>query len=114
MPDTTQKVGVFVNETMDTVVAICKKHNLQVAQLHGKESPEYCLQVKQAGLTVFKAFSVDDDFDFHQLEKYAKVVDYFLFDTKGKLPGGTGEKFNWQVLQQYQLDNPFFLSYNFV
>jgi len=110
VPDTTQKVGVFVNETPETVIAICRKYNLQVAQLHGKESPEYCQQIKQAGLTVFKAFSVNDDFDFHQLQEYANIVDYFLFDTKGKLPGGTGEKFNWQVLQQYQLDKPFFLS----
>lgn len=110
VPATTIKVGVFVNEDAPKVIEICQKYKLQVAQLHGHESVDYCREIKNAGLTVFKAFSVFDDFDFGQLNAYKEVVDFFLFDTKGKLPGGTGEKFNWGILDQYKLDTPFFLS----
>ncbi|WP_299579008.1 phosphoribosylanthranilate isomerase [uncultured Sunxiuqinia sp.] len=110
VPESTQKVAVFVNEELEKVLAICRNFQLQVAQLHGQESPAYCQQVRQAGLTVFKAFSVDDQFDFSVLKAYESVVDYFLFDTKGKLPGGTGLKFNWDILKNYTLKVPFLLS----
>lgn len=110
VPEAIQKVGVFVNEEAEQVIATCEKYALQVAQLHGNESAEYCQRIKKSGLTVFKAFSVSNDFDFGQLEQYIGTIDYFLFDTKGKLPGGTGKKFNWEILQHYQLDLPFFLS----
>ncbi len=110
VPESTQKVAVFVNEELEKVLAICRNFQLQVAQLHGQESPAYCQQVRQAGLTVFKAFSVDDQFDFSVLKAYESVVDYFLFDTKGKLPGGTGLKFNWDILKNYTLKLPFLLS----
>ena len=110
IPQSIQKVAVFVNEKLETVINLCKKYSLEVAQLHGNESPEYCQEVRKNGLLVFKAFSLDDEFDFGQLKNYAPSVDYFLFDTKGKLPGGTGEKFNWQILDQYLLNVPFFLS----
>ena len=110
IPASIRKVGVFVNELPERVIEICEKLNLQVAQLHGSESPEYCKQIKASGLTVFKAFSVDDSFDFAQLSGYTNVCDYFLFDTKGHLPGGTGQKFNWALLKNYTGSVPFFLS----
>ena len=110
IPTSIQKVGVFVNELPEKVIEICKKLNFQVAQLHGSESPEYCRQIKASGLAVFKAFSVDDSFDFGQLSGYADVCDYFLFDTKGRMPGGTGQKFNWALLKNYTGSVPFFLS----
>lgn len=104
------KVGVFVNEKPETVIGICTRYGLEAAQLHGNETPADCRAVRHAGLTVFKAFSVGNDFDFAQLQDYLAVTDFFLFDTKGKLPGGTGEKFNWQILEQYPFEKPFFLS----
>jgi phosphoribosylanthranilate isomerase len=110
IPENIQKVGVFVNELPEKVIEICKRLDFQVAQLHGGESPEYCRQIKASGLTVFKAFLVDDSFDFGQLSGYADVCDYFLFDTKGHLPGGTGQKFNWTLLKNYYGSVPFFLS----
>ncbi len=110
IPETIQKVGVFVNELPEKVIEICKRLNFQVAQLHGSESPEYCRQIKASGLTVFKAFSVDESFDFEQLSGYADGCDYLLFDTKGHLPGGTGRKFNWELLKNYNGSVPFFLS----
>ncbi|MGQ8337117.1 phosphoribosylanthranilate isomerase [Sunxiuqinia sp. A32] len=110
VPRSTQKVGVFVNEDIKQVISLCREYNLQVAQLHGNESPEYCQDVSNEKITVFKAFSLNEEFDFSVLPSYSKCVDYFLFDTKGKLPGGTGLKFNWEILDQYQLEVPFFLS----
>lgn len=110
IPESVKKVGVFVDELPEKVIEACKSMNFQVAQLHGNESPEYCRLIQESGLTVFKAFSVDESFDFKQLSGYAEVCDYFLFDTKGHLPGGTGQKFNWQLLENYRLGVPFFLS----
>lgn len=110
IPEAIQKVGVFVNELPEKVIEICKRLGFQVAQLHGSESPEYCKQIKVSGLTVFKAFSVDNSFEFDQLSGYSEVCDYFLFDTKGHLPGGTGQKFNWELLKNYTGSVPFFLS----
>jgi phosphoribosylanthranilate isomerase len=110
VPDSVKKVGVFVDETPEQVLEIYRKWKLDVVQLHGHESPEYCRQIQNSGITVFKAFSVDESFDFAELEAYSGVCDYFLFDTKGQLPGGTGHKFNWQLLEKYNGNIPFFLS----
>ncbi len=108
--DSVQKVGVFVDETPEKVMEIVASWKLDVVQLHGNESPEYCQQIKNTGIIVFKAFSVDEQFDFEVLEAYSGVCDYFLFDTKGELPGGTGQKFNWKLLDNYSGHIPFFLS----
>lgn len=110
IPDSVKKVGVFVDQTPEHVLSVSACWDLEVIQLHGKESPEFCEQLQQAGLIVIKAFSVDESFDFNTLEAYHESCDFFLFDTKSQLPGGTGKKFNWQLLKNYQLDKPFFLS----
>lgn len=110
IPDSVKKVGVFVDEIPEKVIEICQSWKLEVVQLHGKESPEYCQQIQNFGITVFKAFSLDESFDFSGLKSYSGVCDYFLFDTKGQLPGGTGQKFNWQLLENYKDEVPFFLS----
>ena len=110
VPDSIMKVGVFVNETPEQVLIISHAWNLDVVQFHGQETPEYCRQVRQPGLIVFKAFSIDENFDFSVLESFQDNCDYFLFDTKGQLPGGTGQKFNWQLLENYTMNVPFFLS----
>ena len=110
VPESTKKVAVFVNEELDKVRAICSTFHIEVVQFHGNESPEDCQTLKHEGLTVFKAFSVDEQFDFSVLKAYESTADYFLFDTKGKLPGGTGLKFNWDILRNYQLEVPFLLS----
>lgn len=110
IPVSVKKVGVFVDENPEIVLEICESWKLDVVQLHGKETPEHCRQIRNSGITVFKAFSVDERFDFETLETYSEVCDYFLFDTKGQLPGGTGQKFNWHLLEKYTGDVPFFLS----
>ena len=79
-------------------------------QLHGHESPELCRILKTANIEIIKVFSIKDEFDFSVLEPYETVCDFFLFDTKGKLPGGNGYTFNWNILSTYPSKKPFFLS----
>lgn len=113
IPSTIKKVGVFVNEIVDTVIEIVEENKLDAVQLHGDETPEYIEELKVLlikKVEIFKAFSVDDNFDFTKTEPYQKVCDYLLFDTKGKDYGGNGIKFNWQVLNNYKGVTPFLLS----
>ncbi|MFG6687101.1 phosphoribosylanthranilate isomerase [Mariniflexile sp. HNIBRBA6329] len=114
-----KKVGVFVDASLDDILEKIKTHNLQAVQLHGEESPEYCATLKKrhAGLDsashpieLIKVFSIKDEFNFEVLKPYESVCDYFLFDTKGKLPGGNGYTFDWNVLNKYPSTKPFFLS----
>ena len=79
-------------------------------QLHGNESPDACSELKSSGLTVIKAFNIGKEFSFEYSEKYISACDYFLFDTKSEIPGGSGRKFDWGRLEEYSLDKPFFLS----
>ena len=110
VPASVKKVGVFVNETPGNVLRLSASWDLNAVQLHGNESPEFCMQLQQEGLIVIKAFSIDESFNFDTLNDYRDCCDFFLFDTKGQLAGGTGQKFNWQLLGKYSLEIPFFLS----
>ena len=105
-----EKVGVFVNEENAKVGEVCEQYEFDTCQLHGDESPEQCERLKESGLGVIKAFSVDVNFDFSGLEEYEKYVDFFLFDTKGKMPGGNSFPFDWELLENYQFQTPFLLS----
>ncbi|MBU2927344.1 phosphoribosylanthranilate isomerase [Winogradskyella psychrotolerans] len=108
IPTSIKKVGVFVDETLETVKEKIEKYNLQAVQLHGQESPEFCAAIDH--VEVIKVFSIKDEFNFEVLQPYEAVCDYFLFDTKGKLPGGNGFTFNWNVLKNYPSTKPYFLS----
>lgn len=109
IPKHIKKVGVFVNENLDTILNRIKQYNLDMVQLHGNESPELCNQLKSS-CKVIKAFQIQDDFDFKQLENYLTVVDSFLFDNATTNYGGSGTAFNWQILKNYSYNIPFFLS----
>ena len=111
LPSATQRTGVFVNATTDYMLAMAERYGLHALQLHGDESPEQCDVLKKQGYTIIKVVSLGtEEFDFSTLTPYQPVVDFFLFDTKGKQPGGNGQTFNWDVLRDYSLDTPFFLS----
>jgi len=105
-----QKTGVFVDKTVEFIANQIEKHKLSAIQLHGHESPEMCRILKSTNAKVIKVFSIKDTFDFSVLAPYEEVCDYFLFDTKGKLPGGNGYTFDWNVLNKYPSTKPFFLS----
>ena len=136
LPSSIKKVGVFVDATVEEVLEKVQQYPLDAVQLHGKESAEYLSKLKDnflsfraqsrkkkidakdevsttldlTDLEIIKVFSIKDDFDFSVLKEYETVCDYFLFDTKGKLPGGNGYTFDWSVLENYPSTKPFFLS----
>ena len=103
------RTGVFVDENEGKVKKLIGKCKLDAIQLHGSESPQFCKLFK-GKVIVIKAFGVDENFDFEKLNDYEGCVDYFLFDTKTSKHGGTGETFNWKLLDSYKLNIPFFLS----
>jgi len=114
LPTEIKRVGVFVNEDLVKVAELATLFGLNAVQLHGDESPLYCAELRtelaEEGVAVIKAFGIDEDFDFAILENYLDLVDYFLFDTQTPQHGGSGKVFNWELLQQYKLDKPYFLS----
>jgi len=105
-----KKTGVFVNATFEFIQAKINEFDFKAVQLHGKESPEFCQEIKILGVEVFKVFSVKNNFDFSILNAYEGIVDYFLFDTKGEQPGGNGFVFDWELLRNYKSKTSFILS----
>ena len=132
LPENIKKVGVFVNASIEEIVEKIETYNLDLVQLHGEETPGFCEQLKRCTrksardenseipafistssiqrVGILKVFSIKDHFNFDQLKPYESVCDYFLFDTKGQLPGGNGYTFNWEVLKNYPSTKPYFLS----
>lgn len=110
LPSTIKKVGVFVDKDLEFVRDQVKTHKLDAIQLHGQETPELCRKLNSKELEIIKVFSIKDKFDFSVLKDYENVVDYYLFDTKGALPGGNGYAFDWTVLKDYPSTKRFFLS----
>lgn len=106
---TAKKVGVFVNASLNDILNKIKVYRLNLVQLHGNESPEFCNTLKKQ-IQVIKAFPVLNTLDLSLLQKYSDSVDYFLFDTKTPTHGGSGKKFDWRILNTYNLKKPFFLS----
>jgi len=109
IPAPIQKTAVFVNKSAGEISGLIDSLNLDAIQLHGNESPDFVGSFRDK-VKVIKAFGVDEAFDFDKLNGYSGKVDYFLFDTKTEKHGGSGKPFDWSVLNQYQLDVPFFLS----
>lgn len=116
LPEGIKKVGVFVDAPTKTVLHKTRQYGLDVVQLHGKESADEVrnliriLRETQKAVAVIKAFSIKDAFDFDTLKPFETLCDFFLFDTRGELPGGNGYAFDWRVLEGYPSKTPFFLS----
>lgn len=102
------RVGVFVNESEETIRFFANRHKLDIIQLHGSESPELCSALR-TDFKVIKAFGIDETFDFEVLNEYKNIY-HFLFDTQTKEHGGSGRQFNWKLLDKYTLNIPFLLS----
>ena len=105
-----KKVGVFVNANETEIMDKVREFDLQVVQLHGQEEVNICKNLKYQGLEVFKAFGISDDFDFVNVKSFEDYCDMFIFDTKTKVHGGSGKKYNWSKLDEYKGDTPFLLS----
>ncbi len=103
-------MGVFVNASPDYILRSVKKYDLQYVQLHGTETPDFCRNLRNRGVSVIKAFSVDGTFNFSMLNNYKPSCDFFLFDAKGDQFGGNGISFDWSLMNRYDNDKPFFIS----
>ncbi|MCG9970816.1 phosphoribosylanthranilate isomerase [Christiangramia crocea] len=116
LPAEIKKTGIFVNASIKDILQKVSKYNLNAVQLHGDESAGFCKDLKtelqQLGNTpeMIKVFSVGENFDFQEIKPYEGIVDYFLFDTKTELRGGSGKDFDWKILKEYPSNTPFFLS----
>lgn len=121
VPSAIKKVGVFVDASIDFIMDKVTQYGFKAIQLHGNETPEFCQELKKTlylqkeytesyPIKIWKVFSIKDQFDFDRLPPYESIVDYFLFDTKGKEKGGNGYTFDWSVLEDYPSTTPFILS----
>ena len=106
------KVGVFVNETVEKIAEISEKAKLNFIQLHGDEDEEFILSLSQRlskDVKIIKVFRVGTQ--NLKLETWnLEQIDYFLFDTDSKAFGGTGQTFDWQILNEIEIPKPYFLS----
>ena len=112
LPKSIKKTGVFVNEYLEIVISLVEEYQLEAIQLHGDETVTYIKQLKThlPSIEIIKVFGIKDEFNFDVLTPFLPLVDYFLFDTKGKERGGNGFQFDWSVLDAYPYKKPFFLS----
>lgn len=104
------KVGVFVNEPMDQVIATAIAAGLDMVQLHGDETPNYCKEMANH-YPVIKAFRISETDDVaYKISEYEEEVDYLLFDTASSVYGGSGISFDWTKLTIASIQKPYFLS----
>ena len=109
------KVGVFVNESVENIVAIAEDTALNYIQLHGDEEENFIDELRNKlnkEIKIIKVFRVGNEFENlkFKIQNLKSDVDYFLFDTDSKAFGGTGKTFNWQILNELEIPKPYFLS----
>ena len=109
LPTQCKRVGVFVDEDVETIKQITNDYVLDIIQLHGSESPDYIRHLN-IQCSIIKAFNIATTEDLEATKPYEGIVDYFLFDAKAQLPGGNGQQFDWSVLTDYVGETPFLLS----
>lgn len=128
LPQRCQRVGVFVDASTDDILAKVRDYGLHAVQLHGRETPHFCQQLRTllpSTVPIWKALPIREAADFDLTLDYENVVQLFLLETKAKAPssqtdtqtsplsqltGGTGQQFDWTLLRHYQSQQPFLLS----
>lgn len=109
-PEGILRTGVFVDDTLAGIINSINYYSLDVVQLHGNESPDFCLKLKETSVITVKAFEVSNSLNFRRLMPFLECCDYFLLDTGTGEKGGSGQKFDWTRLNDYDLGKPFFLG----
>jgi len=107
-----KKVGVFVNPSYSDILDAIEDYGLDVVQLHGEETPDFCSDLNE-DIEVIKAFRIDETTGSidELVAPYDAACDYYLFDTKSaEAKGGTGKQFDWSILAKSKIEKPFFLS----
>jgi phosphoribosylanthranilate isomerase len=110
VPKSIKKVGVFVNAPLNEVLRVAETHKLDVVQLHGTEIADYCKAIKEKGIEVIKAFKAEPETLTCETVAYRFSCDYMLFDTPTPMHGGSGERFDWEILRLQKFSLPYFLS----
>ncbi|MCQ2606937.1 MAG: phosphoribosylanthranilate isomerase [Bacteroidales bacterium] len=111
LPENVKRVGVFVNSSIDFIVEKCSAFQFDIVQLHGTETPEFCKEVAtKLQVEVMKAFSLATKDDFAKINEYEGTCSRYVFDTKTPKMGGSGQKFDWNLLENYKGKTPFLLS----
>lgn len=110
LPPDIQRTGVFVNAGETVINEIVERYNIGVVQLHGVESPEFCRKFRDKGFQVVKALGIGEVADLETCVAYEGCCDMLLFDTKSRKYGGTGQAFDWKLLETYRGELPFLLS----
>jgi phosphoribosylanthranilate isomerase len=109
IPKTIEKVGVFVDQSVYSILNTVAHYDLDLVQLHGSESPKECEELRSY-VKVIKAFRLNESFDFSILNEYENKVDFFLFDSVGENYGGNGQSFDFNILKDHKSNTPYFLS----
>ena len=110
LPAGIDRVGVFVDAPIEYMLQTAQRYGLTAVQLHGHETQDVCLAMRKAGLKVMKAIGVDRGIDWETVRPYEGAADMYVFDTFTASYGGSGKKFDWELLSDYPLDTPFLLS----
>lgn len=108
-----KKAGVFVNATEEDIMSQIEQYSLDLVQLHGDETPVFCNRICNH-VTVIKSFRItqknEQNIDW-MIKPFEDCCDYYLFDTnRPGAYGGTGEKFDWEILKRNKINKSFFLS----
>ncbi|MEO1183228.1 MAG: phosphoribosylanthranilate isomerase [Cyanobacteria bacterium J06636_27] len=113
LPQQIDKIGVFANSSQEEIVQTVAESGLTGVQLHGDESIEFCQQLRQAlpNVEIIKALRIKNVDDFTKAKTYTKYVDSLLLDAyHPQQLGGTGKTLNWDALQQFDPNCPWFLA----
>ena len=110
-----RRVGVFVDDMPQSIVTRVYNFYLDMVQLHGEESPVMIQNLQRTlvdirPVKVIKTIKVESPEDFAKCKQYEGLVDYFLFHNKCQQEGGSGEKFDWNLLDAYDGNVPFLIS----
>lgn len=113
LPKNSKRVGVFVNYSVDEIAEKVKDFGFNLVQLHGNESPEFCDELKNKlgnEVKIIKMFQISSKEDLEPTSRFEPYVDYFLFETKCDSYGGSGKKFDWEILDDNPCFTPFILT----
>lgn len=113
LPQEKKRVGVFVNESPSIIAKHVEDFGLQMIQLHGNETPDFCQQLRNilgTEIKLIKMIAIATEEDLEKSQMYEHCVDYLLFETKFSGYGGSGKVFDWNILHHYQGKKPFLIT----
>lgn len=113
LPEGSKRVGVFVNEGIDSIKEKIEQFGFNLVQLHGDETPDFCRELRTAincDIQLIKMIQISGDDDLLKVKAYDGLTDYFLFETKCSGYGGSGRQFDWDILQKYDGTTPFLIT----